>query len=165
MEKMADGSNDYRDNHDLRRRFPKVHNLSINDEILFLCAPAKNFFAGKSGYDDLRLKFVPDGYEDTGCLLIPRKNRILFRNFFLRTFDEFKYEIGTIQELIDCQRNYYWSVDGKLYDNNAWVEIMSDLEYFVDNNEKYVLMPKSWINEGKTFRLVKQRMISIEKGL
>ena len=165
MEKLTDGSPDYRDNHDLRRRFPKLHNLSVNDEILFICAPAKNFFAGRSGYEDLRLKYVPDGYEDTGCLLIPRKNRDVFRNFLLRTHDEFKFEIGTIQELKDCQRNYYWSLKGELLDIENWDKDMKNFEYFTDPNERYVLMPKNWLNEGKIYRIIQQRMSAVEKGI
>ena len=161
--KLADGTPDLRMTPCLRKDFPKIHSLSVNDEILFLCTSPKPVYEGRSGYNKIILN-IPTGYEDTGCLVIPRNDRKRFRNFFLRTFDEFKYEISTISNFLELKRAYSFDLQGNYMQSSDWMDKMHDLEYFNQNDEKYILIPKTWALEIKFSNTIRLRESAIEKG-
>ena len=162
-EKLSNGSHDLQDKPELRKTHPKIHNLSVNDEILFILTVPKPFYEGKSGYDSLKLR-IPKGYEDTGCLVIPRKCREVFRNFFFRTFEDFKYEIASISDFLMLNRAYSFNIKGDFMQNSDWMENMANYEYFKENENKMVLIPKNWLNESKVYGAIESRKNAIEKG-
>jgi hypothetical protein len=162
-EKLADGSYDLQDCTELRKNSPKIYGLSVNDEILFLLSVPKPFYEGKSGYKRLSTS-IPKGYEDTGCLVIPRKNREMFRNFFFRTFEEFKYEISSLADFLKLNRAYSFDIKGNLMQSTDWAEKMVDFEYFHENENKLILIPKVWATECKVFKTIEARQNAIEEG-
>ena len=161
--KLFNGTPDLRDSFELRKNYPKIHNLSINDEILFLCTNPKPIYEAKSGYNQLNLP-IPAGYEDTGCLVIPRKNRKAFRDFLFLTFEEFKYEISSIADFLDLKRAYSFEVNGTLLQSSDWLDKMHNYEYFSENDKRLILIPKSWALEIKYCRMIKARENAIENG-
>ena len=70
---------DFTDDFNLRTRNPYAHNLSYDDEILYLISKISS------------LKRVPFGYITTGCMVVARKNRDLFRITMLNNFKSNDY--------------------------------------------------------------------------
>ena len=72
-------TDNYTDDFGLRFRNPYAHGLSYDDEILFLISKVSS------------VRNIPFGYISTGCVVIPRKRRDIFRITMLNNFKSHDY--------------------------------------------------------------------------
>ena len=95
---------DLRDTWDLRFRNKDIFDKTNDDEVLFLIT-------------DMSWRNFPDmpfGYLTTGCVIIPRIDRVEFRKIFLSTYPANEYKKCTMSDFNVLQRKYHFNIDGKV---------------------------------------------------
>ena len=88
---------DFADDYNLRFRNPYAHNLSYDDEILYLISKVSLN----------RIQNIPFGYVTTGCQVIARKNRDLFRITMLNNFKSNDYVKAPLSKFISLGKYFY----------------------------------------------------------
>jgi len=95
---------DYTNNWSLRHRNKEVFDLSNDSEILFLISDISSHI-----FPDM-----PFGYLTTGCVVVPRVDRIYFRNIFLETYHWNDYKKCTLKEFLSLERRFAFDINGKV---------------------------------------------------
>jgi len=138
----------YNDLAELRDKNKASYRLLHNDEILFLIYP----------YADCVGTGCQFGYNTLGSIAIPRSDRSLYFESYLRLDRKLKFKKCTIREFFDLDFRYNFDATGKLFPTKQWVNHMLQASSYSNMEENFIIMPLQWFYDARSIVLYKNRL-------